>query len=127
MPSYLRQGTDDHGPGPSQPKAIYDDADTHAERDRCLMVLGAYIDALDRGGLRGLTKRRLLVHIYRRVWGKRPLKAWQRSLEDTETHPERLRCLAVIGKCWRRVVDGELDHVSRRGLLVQVFERVEGG
>ena len=51
------------GAGPSQPKAIPENAATQAERDRCLELLAAYIEMLNAGGLRGLTKLRFsLVH-----------------------------------------------------------------
>lgn len=115
------------GAGPSQPKVIPENAATQAERARCLQIIAAYTDALDRGELRSLTKRRLLVHIYRRVWGMRPVKAWVRELNDTQTHPERLRCMAVIAEFGRRVEAGEFDHVSRRDLLAELSEHVVRG
>ncbi|MEM9111673.1 MAG: hypothetical protein AAGC72_16855 [Planctomycetota bacterium] len=110
-----------HWEGPRQPRAIYDDQATHEERQRCLAIIQ------DARHLRSLTNRRLLVKLYRQVWGGRTIKAWIRELEDPETHPERLRCMAVIQEFGERVENGELDHLSRLDLLAAVSERVRAG
>lgn len=113
--------------GPCQPKAIPEDAATYAERERCLTYIAIYIASLEAGELRGASKRKLLVELYRKFWGKRRVSAWVRKVNDTETHVERQRCMAVLTEYGCRVGRGELDHVSRRDLLQAVFDRVEGG
>ena len=48
-------------------------------------------------------------------------------LDDTETHAERQRAMAVIAEYGERARRGQFDHLSRRDLLALVYERVRGG